>query len=47
MNENTAALARERKSGRDVSGGAGRTEKEREGEGEGIAGRLVKWGPHG
>lgn len=49
MNENTAALARERKSGRDIPGGAAERrkmeEKEGEKEGEGIAGRLVKWGP--
>lgn len=56
MNENTAALARERKSGRDIPGGAAerrkmeekegeRGEREKEREGEGIAGRLVKWGP--
>ena len=47
MNENTAALARERKNGRDIPGGATERRKMKEREGEGIAERLVKWGPHG
>jgi len=47
MNENTAALARERRSGRDIPGGAVERRKMRGERRRGYAGRLVKWGPHG
>lgn len=44
MNESTVALARERKSGRDIPGGAAKRSETppRKEEGEDIAGRLVK-----
>lgn len=53
MNESTVVLGRERKNRRDIyregqKNGERQAEREREAtEGEGIAGRLVKWGPHG